>query len=317
VYRVTEKLDIRRIAIFLLFAFGIAWATGLVIYLTGGLVKSVPLGGGLTLALVLLATAYMGAPALANILTRLVTREGWKDVYLRPRFKQEWRFWLICWIAPSILVIVGMIVYFLLFPQYFDPTLGVVRRLLEQRAGGQLASQTNPWTVVISQAVIGVVIAPIVNALPVLGEEFGWRAYLQPKLMALGGRKTMVLMGIIWGVWHAPVILMGYEYGFNYPGATWLGCLVFPWFTFVFGTLIGWAALRASSVWPAVIGHGAINGFANIVVFFIRGEPQPLLGPAVNGIIGSIGFAVVALVIFLRPGALSLPASIQAEAVQA
>lgn len=313
----TEKLDTKRIAIFLLFAFGIAWATGLVIYLTGGLVKSMPLGGGLTLAVVLLATAYMGAPALANILTRLVTREGWKNVYLRPKFKQGWRFWVICWIAPSILTIVGMFVFFALFPQYFDPTLGAVRRLLEQRAGGQLASQINPWTVVVSQAVIGVIIAPIVNALPVLGEEFGWRAYLQPKLMALGGRKAMVLMGIIWGMWHWPVILMGYEYGFTYPGATWLGCLVFPWFTFVFGTLIGWAALRAGSVWPAVIGHGAINGFANIVVFFIRGEPQLLLGPAVNGIIGSIGFAVVALVIFLRPGALNLPALIHAEAMQA
>ncbi len=312
----TEKLDTRRIAIFLLFAFGIAWATGLVIYLTGGLVKSVPLGGGLTLAVVLLATAYMGAPALANILTRLITHEGWKDVYLRPKFKQGWRFWFICWIAPSILVIVGMAVYFTLFPQYFDPALGTVRRLLEQRAGGQLASQINPWTVVISQAVFAVIIAPIVNAIPVLGEEFGWRAYLQPKLMTLGGRKAMVLMGVIWGMWHWPVILMGYEYGFNYPGATWLGCLVFPWFTFVFGTLIGWATLRSGSVWPSVIGHGAVNGFANIVVFFIRGEPQLLLGPAVNGLIGAIGFAVVALLIFLRPGALSLPTSTQIETVQ-
>ncbi len=310
----TEKLDTKRIAIFLLFAFGIAWAPALVIYLTGGLVKSVPLGSGLTLALVLLATTYMGAPALANILTRLVTREGWHDVYLRPKFKQGWRFWLLCWIAPSILVIVGMAVYFALFPQYFDPTLGAVRRLLEQRAGGVLAAQINPWTVVISQTVFAIVIAPIANAIPVLGEEFGWRAYLQPKLMALGGRKAMVLMGILWGAWHAPVILMGYEYGFNYPGATWLGCIVFLWFTFLLGTFLGWAALRADSVWPAVIGHGAINGFAGIVAFFTQGEPMTLLGPAVVGIIGSLGFAAIALVIFLRPGALDAPATAEAKA---
>jgi uncharacterized protein len=311
---VKEKLDIKRIALFLFFAFGIAWATGLVIYLTGGLVKSMPLGGGITLAFVLLATTYMGAPALAHILTRLVTREGWQGLYLRPKFRQGWRYWLICWIAPSILIIVGMAVYFALFPQYYDPALGAVQKLLEQRAAGTALPPINPWTVVVSQTIFAVLIAPIVNGLFTLGEEFGWRAYLQPKLMALGGRKTMVLMGIIWGVWHGPVILMGYEYGFNYPGATWFGCIVFLWFTILFGTFLGWATLRAGSVWPAVIGHGAVNGFAGIVVFFTQGEPMTLLGPAAVGIIGSIGFAAVALLIFLRSGALDLPALPQTEA---
>lgn len=310
----TKTLDVKRIAIFLAFAFGIAWATALVIYLTGGLVKSMPLGGGITLALVLLATTYMGAPATAHILTRLITREGWKNVYLRPKFRPGWRYWLICWIAPSILIIVGMAVYFVFFPQYYDPALGTVRKLLEQNAGGIALPQIDPWTVVISQTLFAILIAPIVNGLFTLGEEFGWRAYLQPKLMALGGRKAMVLMGIIWGVWHAPVILMGYEYGFNYPGATWFGCIVFLWFTFLLGTFLGWATLRAGSVWPAVIGHAALNGFANIFVFFVQGQPNLLLGPAVNGIIGSIGFAVVALLIWLRRGALDSPASPLTEA---
>ena len=309
-----EKLDTKRIALFLFFAFGIAWATALVIYLTGGLVNSMPLGGGITLALILLATVYMGAPAIAHILTRLVTREGWKETYLRPKFKQGWRYWIICWIVPSILIIAGMAVYFALFPQYYDPALGTVRKLLEQSARGTVLPPINPWTVVISQTILAIFISPIVNALPVLGEEFGWRAYLQPKLMVLGGRRAMVLMGIIWGMWHWPVILMGYEYGFDYPGATWFGCIVFLWFTIMFGTFLGWATLRAGSVWPAVIGHAALNGFAGIVVFFTQGEPMTLLGPAVVGIIGSIGFAAVALLIFLRPGVLDLPASPQTEA---
>jgi len=313
----TKTLDVKRIAIFLAFAFGIAWATGLVIYLTGGLAKSIPLGGGLTLAFVLLATAYMGAPALAHILTRLITREGWQDLYLRPKFKQGWRYWLLCWIAPSVLVFAGMATYFVLFPQFYDPTLSAVRRLLEQRTPGLTLPQIDPWTVVISQTLFAVLIAPIVNGLFTLGEEFGWRAYLQPRLMPLGGRKAMVLMGVIWGAWHWPVILMGYEYGFNYPGATWFGCLVFLWFTFVLATFLGWATLHAGSVWPAVIGHGAINGIAGIVGFFVRGEPSVLLGPSVVGVIGSIGFAVVALLIFLRRSALNPAASTQTEAMKA
>lgn len=299
-----KTVDAKRLVIYLIFAFGIAWTTGLVIYVTGGLVKSPIVFGGLSLAFILLATVYMSAPAVAHILTRLITREGWTGLYLQPRFKQGWRYWLVCWFAPAFLVIVGMVVYFALFPQYFDPTLGTLRRLLEQRTQGLAAPQIDPWTVVLSQALLGVFAAPILNALPVLGEEFGWRAYLQPKLMPLGGRKAILLVGIIWGVWHWPVILMGYEYGFSYPGATWFGCILFLWFTIALGTLLGWATLRAGSVWPGVIGHGAVNGFANIVVFFVQGEPLTLLGPAAVGIVGGIGFWVVALLILFRRGAL-------------
>ena len=306
----TKTLDVKRIAIFLIIAFGVAWLGGLVIYLTGGLAKS-------PYTLLILAVVYMGAPALAHILTRLITREGWQNIYLRPKLKWGWKYWLVCWITPGIVVVLGMAIYFALFPQFYDPTLSAVRKLLERSAQGVPLPQINPWTVVISQTMFAVLIAPILNAIPVLGEEFGWRAYLQPKLMALGSRKAMGLIGVIWGVWHWPVILMGYEYGFNYPGATWLGCIVFLWFTFVLATFLGWATLRAGSVWPAVIGHGAINGIAGIVVFFVQGEPNPLLGPSVVGIIGSIGFAAVALLIFLRPGALDLPASTQTEAAKA
>jgi hypothetical protein len=76
------------------------------------------------------------------------------------------------------------------------------------------------------------------------------------------------------------------------------------WFTIVFGTLVSWATLRAGSVWPAVIGHGALNGMAGIVTFFVQGQPNTLLGPSVVGAIGSIGFAAAALILFLIPGAL-------------
>ena len=291
-----KSIDTRRIVIYLLFAFGIAWATGLVIFLTGGLANN-------PLALPLEVVTYMGAPAMAHILTRLVTREGWHDLYLRPKFRRGWPFWLICWVAPGVLTIVGIAVFFALFPQYFDPALGNVQKLLQSAAGGAL-TQVSPWTIVLAQTVQAIVIAPIFNGLPTLGEEFGWRAYLLPRLMPLGGRKAMLVMGVIWGVWHWPIIAMGHNYGLSYPGFPWLGMLAMVWFTLGCGTLLGWAALRSGSVWPAVIGHGAINGIAALGVLLVQGEPSPLLGPTAAGVIGAIGFIVVALLIFLSPRAL-------------
>jgi uncharacterized protein len=297
-----NKLDVRRIGIFLAFAFGIAWLTGLAIYLTGGLANSPKIGSILSLAAILLAGPYMFAPALANLLTRLVTREGWKDMKLRPNFRKGWPYWLAGWLLPPLLTVVGGAVFYLIFPQYFDSTLPYVRDILAK------TGQTFPFsiqTLVLVQAAASIIQAPIFNSLFTFGEEFGWRGYLLPKLMVLGPRKALLAIGVIWGVWHWPVIFMGYEYGFNYPGFPWLGPLLFIWITFGFGTILGWLSIRAKSIWPAVIGHAAINGTAALAILAVTGNPNTTLGPSPVGVIGSIGFAVLTLVIFLSPKALA------------
>jgi membrane protease YdiL (CAAX protease family) len=277
-----EKLDTKRILIYLAIAFGIAWATGLVVYLTGGLTGSPNLipGTPVTLALALVAGPYMWAPALAHIFTRMVTREGWHDTYLRPHFNRGWPYWVAAWFLPAILTILGGALFFLLFPRYFDPSPSIP-------------------AIAALQVVQAVLIAPLLNGFSTFGEEFGWRAYLQPRLMPLGERTTYLLMGVIWGVWHWPVIAMGRNYGLDYPGAPWLGMLAMVWFTFVSSAFLGWATLRGGSVWPAVIGHAAINGIVGLGILFTQGEPNLLLGPTSTGLIGSAGFTLAALLIFL------------------
>lgn len=299
----TNVVDWKRAGIFIAFAFGIAWLVALALYFTGGLTPT-------PRTLILLSVGYMGAPALAHVLTRLVTREGWQGLYLRPNFRKGWPYWLICWIAPAILAFLGMGLFFALFPQYYDPTLSAVTALMEQSAAaqGQALPAIDPWVIVLSQTLTALLAAPVLNAIPILGEEFGWRAYLQPRLMPLGGRKAMVLMGVIWGLWHAPLIAMGHNYGTGYPGAPWTGILATIWIMFILGTFLGWAVLRAGSVWPAVIGHGAFNGIAGIYVFFTQGSPNPLLGPSLAGLLGSWAMVVVVGIIFLKQGALEPPA---------
>jgi membrane protease YdiL (CAAX protease family) len=288
-------VDWKRVGIFIVFAFGIAWLVALVLYLTGGLTPT-------PYTLILLGVGYMGAPAIAHILTRLITHEGWQGLYLRPNFRKGWLYWLICWIAPVAFTFLGMGLFFALFPQYYDPTLSAVTSLMEQSAAatGETLPAMDPWVIVLSQTLTSLLAAPILNAIPILGEEFGWRAYLQPRLMPLGGRKAMVVMGFIWGLWHAPLIAMGHNYGTNYPGAPWTGILATIWIMFILGTFLGWAVLRAGSVWPAVIGHGAFNGIAGIYVFFTQGASNPLLGPSLVGLIGSWAITLVALIIFLK-----------------
>ena len=305
--RVAE-FDQRRVLVFLAFAFVIAWATGLVVYLTGGLTDSPTVFAGLSLWVVLVSTGYMFAPAAANVLTRLVTGEGFADLGLRPHFRRAWRWWVVAWLAPPLLTLVGVALFYGLFPQNFDSSLAGVTGLLGGAGVEPSSIPGGVWGFVALQVVQAVVLAPFLNGLFTLGEEFGWRAYLLPKLVPLGWRRAVVVLGVVWGVWHWPVVAMGYNYGFDYPVAPWLGMLVMVVFTFAVGTLLAWLTLRADSVWPAVIGHAAVNGIGAIGLLFVQGQPSSLLGPAVTGLVVGLPWLAVALWLVWRPGSLSNPA---------
>jgi len=289
----------RNIWIFLAFAFGISWAVGLVIYLTGGIVNSPELvkGTGLTLALVLLATIYMWGPAIAHIVTRLITKMGWKNAFLKFNLKKAWPYVLLGWFGPGILTLIGAALFFLVFPGSFDPQLTMISGQLKT---AEVAGKSiDPFQFVLGQTIVAFLLAPILNSVATFGEEFGWRAFLVPALSKFGRKKSLIISGVIWGVWHWPVIMMGHNYGLDYPGFPWFGMLAMVWFTLSAGIIFGWLALRSESVWPAVIAHGALNGIAAIGLLFIKGSFSMLLGPSPVGLIGCLPFTILSLVILL------------------
>lgn len=298
-----ENSDVewRRVGLFVLFTFGISWSVAAVIYATGGIgAESPEVFAGIRLWYVLTPTAYMFAPAAANVLTRLATGEGRESLSLRPHFRRNWRWWIVAWVAPPLLVYLGAMLFFTIFPQF----LGVATSTLNE-ALSVTADQTggfSPQELVLVTAVAALTINTAVNCVATFGEEFGWRAYLLPKLLDLGGRQAVLLTGVIWGVWHWPLIWMGY----NYPGRPVLGILAMVYFTVVAGVFLGWVTLRGKSVWPAVIGHAAINANAGIVLLLARNDPSRLLGPSMTGVIGSLPLLVLALWLLRNSGTLAL-----------
>lgn len=102
------------------------------------------------------------------------------------------------------------------------------------------------------------------NGLAAVGEEFGWRAFLQPKLIDRHGvGKGVVLLGLVWAFWHLPALLAGY----NYPDYPLFGALViFPLELVAASFFLAWLSIKAQSFWPAVIAHGATNSIHTGVV---------------------------------------------------
>jgi CAAX protease family protein len=304
------KIDRRRVLIFVSITHSISIALGLVIYFNGGLSSGEAVGLS-PLAATLLG-ALMFAPTVAHLATRLITREGWSNMLLWPRLRRGWPYYLAGLVLPVVATIVGGAIYYLLFPGRFDVTMTYA---LEELGLVPVGGQTSPWAYPIVNG--GYLILISMAALPLMfGEEFGWRAYLLPKLMPLGGRRAVLLLGAIWAVWHWPAIFMGYEYGLDYWGAPVVGPLLFVVISFFFSAFLGWLTLRSGSVWPAAFGHGVINVSPMLMVAFTRGAPDPLLGPLPVGIIGVLGYAVLGVLIFFNRRALAPDAAPRAAQVE-
>lgn len=287
------ELDRRGVTVFVVFAFGISWLTAAVIYLTGGFGDSPVLveGTPITLAAVLVPSIYMFSPAIANLLTRVATREGFGDLYLRPGFRP--RYFGIAWLAPPVLSLAGAATYFLIFPDKFSrpivPDFGLLWGI---------------WSDFSLLLLISVFFAPFVNLLFAFGEEWGWRAYLLPKLLPLGFRPASIIVGVVWGVWHWPLIAMGVNYGSGYIGYPVTGFVLMALFTVVSGVFLAWVAVREGSVWSAALGHGSINASAGIgTVFILVDGVNPLLGPAPTGMFGMVPWLVAAaLILYMWSG---------------
>jgi membrane protease YdiL (CAAX protease family) len=171
------------------------------------------------------------------------------------------RFYLWAWFLPVVLTVVGGLLTLLFGIAKLDLNFTMIRDAMASAAGG---GEIPAEIIVLTQILIAITIAPFINVLFALGEELGWRGFLLPHLMPLGQWKAILISGVIWGVWHAPVILQGH----NYPGYPILGVFMMIVFCVLLGTIIAWMYLNTKSPWVAALAHGSVNAVAGLPVLF-------------------------------------------------
>ena len=171
------------------------------------------------------------------------------------------------WLLPMLLVMGGLLLGAVLglYPADFSE-LPVLRGLMAQQAP-QAAEQimSMPAALLIASQLFNVLLGSIINVVPALGEEIGWRGWLASRLEPCGKTATVLISGVIWGLWHAPLILLGY----NYPGVPgWLSLPAMCGMTISFGAVFAWLRLASRSVWPAALAHGSLNAAAGLFLVF-------------------------------------------------
>ncbi len=254
--------------VFLAVAFGLAWPiqVGLAV-----LARGAGLTGNPRLV-VPAALLLMWPPAIGAYVARRVEGSGFRDAGLR---WPAWPYLVLAWFGPALLTLASMALSLALYP--LDMELPTLRSMLAQ-TGRQVP--VPPEVLLVGQVIAGLTVGVLINSVFAFGEEFGWRGYLLPRLMArLGPWPGIILQGAVWGLWHGPLIIL---VSYNYPGHPppyLAGVLLFTVFCILLGAIFAWLWLASDSVIPPTVAHAAFNAIAGLPLLLLKAVDPAVAGP--------------------------------------
>jgi uncharacterized protein len=231
--------------------------------------------------------ALMWTPAVASVVARLVLREGFADVSFRFGGSRTWKY-----IGLAFPTVIGLVAYGLAWTTglvRFDPQpAGLVARI----AG----DYTAPVTVFVIVLVMATTIGTVFSGLTAAGEEIGWRGYMLTRLIDSGVPRPVLASGLIWGLWHIPLVLAGLYAAGSSPLLS--AALLMVTIT-SFGYVIARMRLETGSIWPAITLHAAWNVIIQAVFDQATTSAGATLWVGESGILTLLA-VVVAAILFSR-----------------
>ena len=150
------------------------------------------------------------------------------------------------------------------------------------------------WLLLVIALVSGIVGGFSFNAIAALGEEVGWRGWWASQHQGQNFWVNAVVIGAIWGLWHLPINMVGY----NYPGANRVAaCSMFVVYCICAGSLLLELRNRSHSIYPAAVAHSTINGLVGICALFMDSSPTMWLVYSPTGVVGCVILVVITLVL--------------------
>jgi membrane protease YdiL (CAAX protease family) len=262
-----------------------SWAMAALAHWGFGMGADTPVG------FMLFSTVYMFFPLITALVLQAIDKEKFNHTGL-VNFKIKWS-WLVAWLLPLVMTLACICVNGLmpgvslqynaeqLINQYHVPE--EQQELVRAQLG-----QMPAYLMIILTLVSGLMAGISVNALAAFGEEYGWRNYLVGALREVKFWKAALFIGIVWGIWHFPLILMGH----NYPNEPRWGVLLMVVMCILLGVIELYFVLKTKSMIVAAIFHGTINAVSGMTIYFTLGGND-----FVNGMPGLSGFIVMAVAI--------------------
>jgi len=239
-------------------------------------------------------SVYMLLPAVCAIILQKIHKEK-PFSNLNVSFRLNWWF-VVAGIVPVLFTVLTLGIN-LLFPNVsFSANYeGLLSTLSAEQAtlAQQQLSRFSPVVFLLIQLVSALIAGYTINAFFAFGEELGWRGYL---LKTLQGKKLIpvsLMIGIVWGLWHFPLILIGH----NYPQHPEAGVGMMVIFCILLSPMMIYMVIKSKSVITAAIFHGTLNAIAGICILYIVGGNDITNGA--TGIAGFIALLCITLAFYL------------------
>ncbi|MBR6760483.1 MAG: CPBP family intramembrane metalloprotease [Oscillospiraceae bacterium] len=276
---INKKLEAKRLVIFLLLAFALSWIPAILFNQLFGYHEWFE-----TNKMPVLFWFVGYGPALANVITRKLTNEGWHDSMLHLRLKGNLKYYLIAILLVSVMSI----------PQ------GILATLVYGNGDFSDLGQSFTWQESISTLILILSTSPLI-AFNTFGEEFGWRGYMNQKMEPLiGTTGTVVVGGIIWGLWHAELTVEGHNFGTDYAGYPYLGILAMCVMCTFWGMVLMWLTKKTGSIYPAAIFHAMVNNGGSITAqLFLNGISEEFVPTIPQQLILSIPTFLICFVFLI------------------
>ena len=233
-----------------------------------------------------LSTGAMMLPLLAVVITQLIFKEPvLKGLDISFNIN---RWWVIGWLLMPILAMAVLGVTLLMPGAELAPDSEMMQVVLQSMPEG-----FGIWGLVAITMVSGLFSGVSINAVFAFGEEIGWRGYL---MKLLKGRKFLsvaLLIGIIWGFWHAPLILNGH----NYPQHPVVGVFMMVPLCILLTPMLMYFRIKGGSVIVPAIMHGTFNAVVGITNILVAPANDLLYGGP--GLAGMVVLLVINIGLFI------------------
>lgn len=244
--------------------------------------------GNTAVGIYLFGVLGMFAPAAANLITRLITRENMENSLLALNFKGNGRYYAASVLAVMAELLLGVI----LFRIFYLKDMSLAEAFPTEALGDKTAS------------FLSRISYSIVVFFPAFGEEWGWRGYLMPKLTQIMSKPAAIVTGgVIWGLWHAPLTISGHNFGVDYPFYPWLGILLMCLLCVAENAFLTLLTERTGSVYPASFFHMINNNCSLPLVLSFFGSEETVR--IANGISSVKAFLTISFIPVIILGAVS------------
>lgn len=251
-------------------------------------------------ALFYIAFLYMPTPLYAIAIHSLIVRENIVLKYID--YKKINLKKLIIPIAIFlvwVIIIIGLT--FLLsnfFPEIFTKFITTnkqlqlkIAELVGNNASGSANLPPSPLLLIPLSIISSIIAGFTVNLIFGFTEEILWRGFFWDELKEQGLIKYTLITGSIWGLWHAPLIFQGYNYGNE--NAFW-GVLAFMIFCVIFSFAFTIIKSKTESTILCGAFHGMFNAFASVFIILLV-----KINPFIDGAIGVTSVISIILVVLL------------------